>query len=136
MRQNNAVAKEAFRVVADFVKSPPHVSNGLVDLFEDERGDFARYTFHALENPYSVGDQVYADWQQPGYGSNANTITNAHSQGFEEQQFIVDDFRSDPIFYSGSLQGSAVYGSLFVTCFDQLNTIAEYEAAHVPGKSD
>ncbi|PVH90124.1 hypothetical protein DM02DRAFT_621151 [Periconia macrospinosa] len=137
MQHNDAVAKEACRVVADFIKSAPHVPGGIVDLFDDEVGHFVGHTFQAPEHPYSVANQVHADWQQPAHGSSANTVIDAQAQSFgAQQQFIADDFCLDPSFYSGPLRGSAVYGSLFVTSFDQLETVAEHGVANIPGRDD
>lgn len=137
MRHNNAVAKEACRVVADFVKSAPHVPGGIVDLFDDEVGHSVGHTFQAPENPYSIASQAQADWEQPEHGNSANTIMNAQAQGFgEQQQFVADDFCLYPSFYSGSSQVSVVYGNLFVTSFDQLETVAEHGVANIPGRDD
>lgn len=134
MRHNNAVAKEACRVVADFVKSAPYVPAGIVDLFKDEVGNFVGHTFQAPENPYGVGNQAHVDWQQPQYGNSARTIMNAQAQDFrEQQQFVVDDFSLYPSLYPELSQGSAVYGHLFATNFDLLGTLTERGAFSVPG---
>ncbi|CAI6342375.1 unnamed protein product [Periconia digitata] len=136
MRHNNAVAKEAFRVVVDFVKSASQTMHSIVDLFEDERGGFIGYTFQVRESPYSVGVQAYDDWQQPGHGSNTNSFANSHlGDAGERQQFVVDDFCLDPRLLLEPSQGSEIYGSLFVTSFDQLDMIAEHEAIHAPEDS-